>query len=70
MLQPHQQRVVQEKAELDERITRLSQFINENSAFPTIGAFEQNLMKEQFSLMSELSYVLGLRIALWTDTST
>lgn len=64
MLQ-HQQRVVQEKAELDERLARLNQFIASNPAFETLSDYEQQLMEEQADIMQYLSDILDARIQLW-----
>ena len=68
-LQPHQQRVVDEKAELDERATKLSAFIGLNPIFEKLDAAEQERMKVQNDLMWQLSEVLGARIAAFTTPS-
>lgn len=62
-LQPHQQRVVAEKAELDEKATALSNFIGLNPIFATLDAAEQERLKVQNDLMWQYSEVLGARIA-------
>ena len=62
-LPPHQQRVLDEKMELDQRITRLDTFIRENQAFPTLPADEQARLRRQLDVMHELSTILGERIA-------
>ncbi len=62
-MQPHQQRVVDEKTELDERARKLSSFIGENPVFQTLDYNEQERMKVQNDLMWQLSEVLGQRIA-------
>ena len=54
-LQPHQQRVVDEKAELDTKAAALSNFIGENPIFATIDAAEQERLKEQCELMWQYS---------------
>ena len=58
----YQQRVIDEKAELDQRATALSAFIGENPIFETVAADEQERMREQCELMWSLSEVLGKRI--------
>lgn len=62
-LPPHQQRVVEEKADLDKRATALSQFIGCNPVFSALPEDEQKRMEVQNSLMWQLSEVLGARIA-------
>lgn len=61
-VQPHQQRVIDEKAALDEKAAALSSFIGLNPAFLTLDAAEQERMKVQNDLMWQLSEVLGQRI--------
>ena len=61
-LQPHQQRVVDEKNELDDRATKLSDFIGLNPLFDNLDPAEQERMKVQNDLMWQLSEVLGARI--------
>lgn len=62
-LQPHQQRVVDEKAELDTKAKALSNFIGENPIFETIDAAEQERLREQCEVMWQYSEILGARIA-------
>lgn len=62
-LKSHQQRVVDEKAELDTKATALSKFIGESQIFPTIDAAEQERLKEQCEVMWQYSEILGARIA-------
>jgi len=59
---PHQQRVVDEKKELDEKATKLSDFIGTNPIFDSIDAAEQERLKEQCEIMWEYSEILGRRI--------
>lgn len=60
--QPHQQRVIEEKRELDERLEKLCLFSNGNT-FPTLPILEQERLNTQRHLMCMLSAVLGERIA-------
>jgi hypothetical protein len=60
---PHQQRVIDEKKELDEKATKLSVFIGMNPMFESIAPEEQERMKEQCEIMWQYSEVLGKRIA-------
>lgn len=60
-MQPHQQRVVDEKEALDEKITKLSDFSN-GDIFKTLTEDEQERLKRQFNIMRDYSSVLGDRI--------
>ena len=62
-IQPHQQRVIDEKAELDTKAHALSQFIGCSPIFETIDPAEQERLKVQNDLMWQYSEILGLRIA-------
>lgn len=61
-MQPHQERVIAEKKELDERGDKLDQFILSDK-FGTLPAAEQERMKRQLEIMAKYSEVLGERIA-------
>lgn len=68
MLLPHQQRVVDEKAELDDKATKLSSFIGTNPMFESLDAAEQERMREQCEVMWQYSEILKARIAAFTPT--
>lgn len=59
----HQQRVLNEKMELDLRISALDPFIDRNPVFATLPTDEQARRKRQLDVMHELSSILGERIA-------
>lgn len=59
----HQQRVVDEKRELDEKAKKLSDFIGLNPMFIELDPAEQERMKEQCEIMWQYSEILGKRIA-------
>jgi hypothetical protein len=61
-MQPHQQRVVDEKTELDERLMKLIAFFD-NPIFAGLPADEQDRLKRQKEHMAGYSDVLGERIA-------
>jgi hypothetical protein len=61
-LQPHQQRVIAERAELRERLDKLTCFISTQD-FLGIQYAEQNRLIRQQGLMQELRDVLDERIA-------
>ena len=60
---PHQQRVVDEKAELDRKAQALSDFIGNNPIFDTLDAAEQERLREQNDVMWKYSEILGARIS-------
>ena len=62
-LHPHQQRVLDEKTELDTKANALSQFIGCNPMFPTLDAAEQERLRIQNDVMWQYSEILGARIA-------
>lgn len=62
-LLPHQQRVVAEKADLDERAVKLHAFILDNPTFLTLPIQERHRLELQAELMGKLSEVLSQRIA-------
>lgn len=66
-MQPHQQRVVDEKAELDTKIGALSSFIGTfekpNSIFASLSEPERNRLYAQHRVMVEYSSILSERIA-------
>lgn len=61
VLLPHQQRVVTEVTELDEKILKLNAFL-EGEIFLTLPEIDQNLLIKQVNAMEEYSYLLGERI--------
>ena len=62
-LSPHQQRVLDEKQDLDIRITKLDEFIERNALFRQLDSDEQARMRRQLDVMRELSVILGDRIS-------
>ena len=61
-LPPHQQRVVAEKAELDDRRAKLNGFF-ESAIFAGLPKEEQSRLWRQSEVMEDYSEVLGKRIA-------
>lgn len=66
-MQPHQNRVVEEKRELDEKAHKLSDFIGNSPLFDNIAPDEQERMKEQCEIMWQYSEILGQRIAAFPE---
>ena len=61
-LQPHQQRVVDEKADLHEKANALSQFIGHSPIFAKLDTAEQERLKLQNDLMWQYLEVLTERV--------
>jgi hypothetical protein len=62
-LLPYQQRVVDEKAELDTKIEALALFIGTSPNWGAVPEAEQNRMRCQHTAMVTYSIILGERIA-------
>ena len=60
-MQPHQQRVVDEKSELDEKLSNLNKFFS-NSIFLGLNKDEQNRLKLQAIYMQKYLDILKERI--------
>lgn len=61
-LQPHQQRVIDEKAALDEKIVKLADFIVTTIAYKHLPSAEKDRLHRQHKAMLEYSSVLRERI--------
>ena len=59
----HQQRVLDEKRELDERLSKLDAFILDNPLFLQLSGSEQERLARQSKAMTIYSGILGERIA-------
>jgi hypothetical protein len=68
-LLPYQQRVVDEKVELDKKANALSDFIGNSPIFETLDAAEQERLKEQNDVMWQYSEILGARVAAFAKES-
>ena len=67
-MQAHQERVVVEKSELDEKIEKLDAF-RAGTIFPTLPEEEQERLNKQLSFMRSYSGVLADRIAAFPTES-
>lgn len=65
-MKPHELRVITEKRELDERLTKLIDFIDASNLFGTLPDEEQSRLRLQFSAMQAYSNILGQRIACFS----
>jgi len=61
-MQPHQQRVVDEKQELDTKLDKLTVFLK-GDLFESLPDDEQDRLAKQLGIMSEYSNILAERIA-------
>ena len=61
-MRPHEQRVVQEKEELDVKLKALRLFIESSPIFGNLSYREQSRLKYQADIMQRYSDVLGERI--------
>lgn len=64
-MHPYQQRVVDEKAELDKKLQALNGFIGTN-IFEALPAAERARLRNQSAAMATYSEILGDRIAAFT----
>ena len=62
-IQPHQQRVIEEKADLDAKIAKLADFIVFSPTYKIIGSAEKERLNRQHAAMRTYSGVLRERIA-------
>lgn len=60
--QPYQQRVIEEKRDLDSRIDRLCAFC-QGDVFQALPSYEKLLLEAQLHAMTGYSAILGSRIA-------
>lgn len=60
-MEAYQERVVREKADLDEKLESLQAFLN-GIVFETLGLDERIRLRQQLAAMGTYSYVLGERI--------
>ncbi|MBT9513249.1 MAG: hypothetical protein IV104_12960 [Acidovorax sp.] len=63
LVPPHQQRVVDEKRELDERLSKLDAFILDNPLYLQLSTDEQDRLSRQSKAMAAYSGILDERIA-------
>jgi hypothetical protein len=59
---PHQQRVINELFELEEKLNNLRTFIQSNPIFNTLDATEQGRLIQQSEVMAKYSQILDERI--------
>ena len=64
-MKPHQERVIAEKADLDEKLAKLNEF-GKSEMFQTLPPEEQERLERQSRIMDQYSVVLSERIAAFT----
>jgi mannose/cellobiose epimerase-like protein (N-acyl-D-glucosamine 2-epimerase family) len=65
-LQPHQQRVVDEKTDLDDKRSKLNGFFG-SVIFAGLPKDEQSRLWQQIEVMDDYSRILGQRIAAFSQ---
>jgi len=63
-MEPHQERVVAERAELSEKVSKLAAFVD-GGRMADIPVPERTLLIGQLSVMREYLSILDERLALW-----
>lgn len=59
---PHEQRVIQERNDLNEKIQKLDDFIERNDLFKELPSRDQELMTSQYNVMLQYVRILNERI--------
>jgi hypothetical protein len=67
-MRPHEERVVEEKAELDKKIAALKAFIEVDGRFGTLPRDECQRLRDQYAVMLDYSRILSSRIAAFPPT--
>lgn len=62
-MQSHEERVIKEKRELDEKLVKLVQFITASLVFKTLDEYDRMLLREQRDHMMDYSDTLERRIS-------
>lgn len=62
MLEPFQERVKKEKNELDQKITKLNEFLA-SDATRNVSLEDMRLLSDQYFIMKDYSSILGKRIS-------
>jgi hypothetical protein len=65
-MKPYQERVVEEKKELDRKLAALNAFLDDDNSVQIAGPEEWERMHRQRDIMEEYSTVLGERIKNFT----
>jgi hypothetical protein len=60
----HEQRVIDEKTLLDDKINKLANFLS-TEVCAKLSNYEHDLLVQQFTVMSEYSKILGYRVHIF-----
>lgn len=60
---PHQQRVIDERKELNDKVMKLNIFVGESPIFETLNIDEQNDLRNQLDVMFQYQELLDSRIS-------
>lgn len=66
-MQPYQQRAIDEKKELDDRLEKLNSFITSSPIYSGLDAAEKGRLERQRNIMTGYSNVLRERIEAFTE---
>lgn len=66
VLLPYQQRVVEERDQLQEKLTKLREFI-ETPMFEALSIMEKARLRRQRDIMREYRLILDVRIEAWIE---
>lgn len=62
-MQPHEERVIAEKRDLDEKLAKLKDFcFGDGKVFRTLEPIDRDLLENQYTVMEQYSKILGKRI--------
>lgn len=70
-MEAHEERVIEEKKELDIKITKLDAFCHnaDNVTYKSLAIKDQDLLEQQFTIMQQYSLILGQRIARFNSAA-
>lgn len=68
-MQPHEERVLIEKRELDEKLAKLKAFCfgDNNATFSGLHPIDRDLLEDQYTAMEQYSNILAKRIARFSE---
>ncbi len=66
-MQPHEERVITEKTELDAKLEKLKAFcFGNNPAYSLLSPEDRDLLEDQYTIMEQYSKILAERISRFT----
>lgn len=69
-MQPHEERVIVEKAEIDDKLAKLKEFCFDpgSPVFKALEPIDRDLLEDQYTVMERYSKILGDRIFRFKNT--